>query len=748
MSLGERRSNPEYIVRPHLEHMSSYVTPNVLTFHLKSLANRGESLSVGGMKERSSDYTLVLCEKPDAARKVAEALGDGQVTSTLAGGVEVLDFERDGVRYVVCSALGHLYVLSDAFSQRETFPVFDLEWYPANLVKDRNKGIRKRIASIERLARDAKGFINACDYDTEGETIGENILRYACGERQGTALRARFSTLTREDLISAFQHAIPCAGSGLARAGRARHVLDFVWGINLSRALSAAANAKVAGYRTISMGRVQGPTLAFVVDREVEIQSFVPDPYWTLSASFEKDGVRFRALSSMGRFRTRSEVETVMTECEGEPGVVSKVVHTVFKEQPPPPFNTGDLQREAYRLLGCSPTRTLQIAERLYLDALISYPRTNSQKLPVSIGYREILSRLNRMSEYAGSCDELLGGRLSPREGEKMDRAHPAIYPTGERPKRHLVGADAKLFDMVVRRFLACFGEDALRERVNSTIDVAGHEFDVTGRTTLKLGWMEYYGNYSGKEDRKIPRLTEGEVLMHLGMDFEEKLESPPTRYNQSTLLEQMEKEGLGTKATRAETIATLIKRGYVSGEPLRATDLGISLVSTMREYCPKVVSMELTREIEEELQDIEEGNADDAEVMTRAIAVISKQVELLKFNEDGVGKNFGETVESKSPSRLLGVCPVCKTGSLIVIRSRKSGKRFVGCTNYSHGCRASAPLPQKGTIKAALKPCGKCGWPIVYVRRDRFPWKLCVNIGCEGKVGMRNTLQAMQKTK
>jgi DNA topoisomerase-1 len=700
------------------------------------------------MKARIPDYTLIICEKPDAARKVAEALADGSVMSMLADGVEVLNFERAGARYVVCAALGHLYALSDSFSQRETFPVFDLEWYPGNMVEDRTKGIRRRISSIERLARDAKSFINACDYDTEGETIGDNILRYACGGKQDTASRAKFSTLTKEDLVSAFQDAAPGTGRGLARAGRARHVLDFVWGINLSRALSTAVNAKGTGYRTISMGRVQGPALAFVVDREIEVQSFVPNPYWTVSALFEKDDTRFRASSSRGKFQRKSEADVVMSECEGKSGVVSKVARTVFREPPPPPFNTGALQREVYRLLGYSPAKTLQIAEHLYLDALISYPRTSSQKLPASIGYREILSKLSRLSEYTRSCEEVLRRRLSPKEGEQEDRAHPAIYPTGELPKRPLSGVDAKVFDIIVRRFLSCFGEDAVRERVNSTIDVAGHEFETIGRTTIRSGWMDYYGKHANAEDRASPRLVDGEVLRVIEMDCEEKLEAAPQRYNQSSLLEQMEREGLGTKATRAETIATLVKRGYVAGDPMTATELGISLVDTMQKYCPKIVSMQLTREIEGELEDVEGGRTDDADVVARAIGVISKQVELLRLNETGVGEEVGASLWSKDRSNVLGVCPLCKTGNLIVIRSRKSGKRFVGCANYSYGCKASAPLPQRGTIKSARRPCSKCGWPIVYVRRGRFPWKLCVNMDCESKAGMRNTLQVVQKTK
>jgi DNA topoisomerase I len=694
-----------------------------------------------------SDYSLIVCEKPDAARKVAGALAEGRVVSTMVDDVEVLTFQRENLNYVVCSAIGHLYGLSDSFSQREAYPVFDLEWYPANLVDKRARGVQKRIMSFRRLSANARSFINACDYDAEGQTIGDNILRYACGGKEGVALRAKFSTLTSAELVSSFGAAKVGAGGGLARAGRTRHVLDFLWGINLSRVLSTSVNAASSGYKTISMGRVQGPTLAFVVQREIEIRSFLPTPYWIVTGLFERDGMCFEAPSVRGRFLSKSDAESTKLACEGKPGLVTEVTRSLFRECPPPPFNTGDLQKEAYRVFGYSPSKTLQIAERLYLDALISYPRTGSQKLPSSIGYRQIVSMLGEIREYAESSRELLQGTLSPREGEKIDHAHPAIYPTGDHPRMRLAGYEAKIFDLVVKRFLACFGDDSVLERIETEIDVDGNEFVLTGRRTLKMGWMKHYKRYTRAEEKVVPKLDKGDVLTTARVDCEEKLETGPPRFNQSSLLERMEKEAIGTKATRAETIGTLMARGYIAGDPIAATDLGISLVETMQEYCPKVVSTELTRETERKLEEIEDGSEDGSEVIEQTITILLKQIEALKSNEVGIGDEIREAaVQSARSLNIIGVCPVCKTGNLLVIRSRKSGKRFVGCTNYSRGCRASAPLPQRGYVKPAAKPCAKCGWPVVYVRRGRFPWRLCVNLECTGKVRTRNVVQTLQK--
>jgi DNA topoisomerase I len=699
------------------------------------------------MDKLPSDYCLVICEKPDAARRVADAIASDGVETMMVSGVQVFSLKKGGRKYLVCSAIGHLYAISDSFRRREVYPVFDLEWYPTHLVDKDAKNIEKRILSIRKLAAGANSFVNACDYDVEGETIGHNILRYACGGRENVALRAKFSTLTKEELVTAFEEAKTGLGTGLATAGRTRHSLDFIWGINLSRALSTSLSTAYSGYRTISMGRVQGPTLGFVVEREIEIRNFVPTPYWTVTGLFDKDGFRFEAPSAISRFAKKVDAEAIRDGCQGKTASVSDLSKSVFKQPPPAPFNIGDLQKEAYRSFGYTPSRTLQIAERLYLDALISYPRTSSQKLPPSIKYREILSNLGKMKEYSAPVEELLKGELRPREGEKFDNAHPAIYPTGELPRRPLDSSESRLFDLIVRRFLVCFAKDAIRERVSVEIEVGEHVFRMTGRRTLRAAWMRYYSKYTGIEDKSIPSLKKGDVLSVVKVDCTEKFELSPSRYNQSSLLEKMEKESIGTKATRAETISTLISRGYISGDSLAATDLGISVIETMQEYCPQIVSAALTRETEGALEEIERGTDDGTALIERVIDLLSKQIEMLKLSELEIGRKMNDSaIQTNISQSILGACPVCKAGKLRIIRSFKTKKRFVGCTGYSAGCRASAPLPQRGTIKIANRTCRSCGWPVVYVRAGRYPWRLCVNINCASKAEKKYAMQTLQK--
>jgi DNA topoisomerase-1 len=680
-------------------------------------------------------YTLVVCEKPDAARRVSDALSGGDSKSVLVDGTTVFRFTRKGEEFVVCSAQGHVYGVSDPSDERSVYPVFDVEWYSSDLVDEDSAGAARRISSVKKLATGASKFVNACDFDVEGETIGYNLLRYACGGKEGAALRARFSTLTEEDLVKAFDDLKSQVGQGLARAGRARHVIDFVWGVNLSRALSQSALGSGHRYRTVSVGRVQGPTLAFLVEREKEVRQFVPIPYWKVSGIFEKDGRKLTAGYARERVEVRALAEKLRKECVGKEAVVSEVRKNVVQASPPVPFNIGDLQKEAYRAFGFTPSRTLQIAERLYLGALISYPRTGSQRLPPSLNYRRIIQGIGAISEYSSYVAELLKPGLKPVQGAKDDPAHPAIHPTGEKPRRALDRSEWSVFDLVVRRFLAAFGPSARRELVDVTLAVGKNEFRLAGARTVFPGWMKYYGRFAGYRDVELPNISEGDKFRVDDVLVEEKFEQRPPRYNQGSLLEKMEKERIGTKATRADIIATLVGRGYVSGESMEVTDLGLTVDETLGRYAPSIISTELTRGIEEELEGVEKGGQGEAALLRDTVRSIAGQLAELNTNEEAVGEEIDSALmRTVAKSFALGKCPVCKTGELRVIRSKKTKKRFVGCSNYVSGCRASAPLPQSGTIKTTVRPCEHCSWPIVYVVGRGRPWRLCVNPACPGK--------------
>ncbi len=684
-------------------------------------------------------YTLVVCEKPDAAKRVSEALSGGDAQEAQLEGVLFFKFRSGPESFVVCSAQGHVYAVSDPFLERAVYPVFDVEWYPLDKVEKRSWSAARRIAAIRKLSGGATRLVNACDFDAEGETIGYNVLRYACQGRERQALRAKFSTLTKEELVEAFRLAAPQPSDGLARAGRARHYVDFAWGVNLSRVLSQSALVSGHRFRTVSMGRVQGPTLKFLIERECELQEFVPMPFWKVAGVFERDGERLVAPYSVDRIRKKADAEKARDECVGKEGVVRDVKKNVVQIPPYPPFNIGDLQKEAFRAFGFSPTRTLQVAEKLYLGALISYPRTGSQKLPWSLNFAAILEGLRGIPGYSKQAEQLLKGDLRPIEGAKADPAHPAVHPTGERPGRHLDSSEEKVFDLVVRRFLAAFAPSAKREVVSVTIAVGDHEFRLSGGHTIYTGWMPYYGTYWNPRDQEIPRVVEGEKLRVMDVRTDERFEEAPRRFNQASLLEKLEQAKLGTKATRADIIATLLERNYAAGESLTVTGLGFSVYEIMERHAPSVITTELTRAIEDRLEAVEEGSEDGRGIVRDSVRAISEELVRLASDEEAVGREIDVALTASVISAsVLGNCPVCKTGKLRVIRSKTTKKRFVGCTNYSAGCRASAPLPQLGEVRATSKTCQSCSWPMVNIVRGRRPWRLCVNAGCPLKKGKR----------
>jgi DNA topoisomerase-1 len=679
-------------------------------------------------------YTLVICEKPDAARRVAYALSEGRSKSATVEGTTIHSFVRGGEEYVVCAAQGHVYGVSDPIGERTVYPVFDVEWYPSNVLDKDSERAGRCISAVKKLAEGASKLVNACDYDVEGETIGYNLLKYACGGKEAAALRAKFSTLTEDDLRAAFDKTERDSGQGLARAGRTRHVVDFVWGVNLSRALSQLALGSGMKFQTVSMGRVQGPTLRFLVEREREIRTFVPLPYWKVTGKFERAGTRVVAAYEE-KVLTKAKAYGIRDSCRGKRGVVTAVRRHVSQIDPPPPFNIGDLQKEAYQSFGLLPSRTLQIAERLYLGALISYPRTDSQQLPPSLNLGRIIAGIAKMPEYAKTAQRVLASNIKPVRGTKSDPAHPAIHPTGERPKRPLERADASIFDLVVRRFLAAFGSPLRRELVDVTLAVGDNRFRFSGGMTLSPGWVDYYGGYVRLNEDELPRISEGDTFETRDVVVEEAFNQKPTRYNPGSLLEKMEKEGVGTKATRAEIIATLIERGYVSGGEMEVTELGFAVVEAMERFAPTIIGTGLTRNIEEKLRITETGGRGEATLLREMVRSVAQQLTELAGAEDALAKEFKWSAANMlGSSVVLGRCPVCRTGELRLIRSRVTNKRFAGCSNYPLACRASAPLPQRGTIRTTPRACEYCSWPIIYISGRGKPWRLCINSACPRK--------------
>ena len=684
-------------------------------------------------------YTLIITEKPDAANRIAQALDtDGKAKRFVEKGMPYYEAQRGG-KIVVVSALGHLYTVSTMAKGRSQYPVFDYKWVPKWQAERGAGKIRSWLQTIGKLAKEAETFVDACDYDVEGSIIGYCILKYACGEKETQAKRMKYSTLTKEELEKSYEEKLPHLDFALIEAGLARHEVDWLYGINLSRALTTAAKNVSNQYTTLSTGRVQGPTLKFLAARERSIACFVPVPYWKIWAKIKIGDAVLEAEYEKKVLEVKKEAQAIAKTCRKKPGAINSVETKKFLQPPPFPFDLGSLQGEAYRLFGYTPMRTLAIAQRLYLDALISYPRTDSQKLPPEIGYEKILHNLAKNREYTKLVGELLAKpELKPTEGKKRDSAHPAIYPTGKRPEKPLVGMESNVYNLVVHRFFAVFGEPALRQTVKATVGVNGENFLLNGRQTLEAGWLRFYEPFARRLDAPLPPMEEGQQVEVQKVTLEDKFTKPPPRFNPDSVRRKMEQGNIGTKATRAGTIQTLYDRKYISGERIKVAGLGFEVTDVLRKFCPSVVSVDFTRQLEEKMDLVQQGQETKEKILFDAIEALKSVTTSLKENESVIGEQLSRAVvEARLVERVIGPCPTCQGGSLIIQYSRKTGKRFVGCTNYFKGtCKTAFPLPQKGYVKPTGKACKSCGWRTVLVwLKGKRPWNLCINPECPTKL-------------
>jgi len=674
---------------------------------------------------------FILCEKPSAALRIAQALAEGEVVRREKKGVPYYELRVNGKEAVVVPSLGHLFTLKNSRPFRD-YPLYDVEWVPSYLVDRRASRTKNFLEVIGELARGSEEYVVATDFDVEGSVIGWTILKYLCGEEAvKRARRMKFSTLTAGELREAYRHLLPRLDFELVNAGIARHVLDWYWGMNLSKALTSSVRRACGRFLKLSAGRVQTPTLRFLCEREREIREFRPRPFWTVRLVLRAGGLRLVAEHERGRLWEEGEALRIKEACEGARAEVRRVETRLHRRSPPVPFDLGTLQAEAYRCFGYSPLRTQEMAQALYQAALISYPRTSSQKLPPSLDYPQLLRRLGEMEAYREEVKRLLSlPELRPHEGPKADPAHPSIHPTGEKPGE-LTGPQRNLFDLIVRRFLAVFGEPALVESTTVELSCGGENFRLSGRRVVKRGWLDLYGRYAEVEEIPLPPLREGERLEVEEVRVERGETQPPPRYNPASAVKEMEARGLGTKATRAPILQNLYERGYIFGERITVTELGLQVVNTLERYCPEIVSEELTASFEREMEAIQEGRVEKEQVMERARAKLDEILRKFRERELEIGRELAEMHRRTSEARrTLGKCPGCG-GDLRIITTRNR-RRFAGCSNFEKGCRVTYPLPSSGTILALGKNCPDCGTPLILVRRPgRRPYRMCLEPTC-----------------
>ena len=675
-------------------------------------------------------YELIITEKPQAALKIATALADGKPIKENMQGVPYYKITRGRKDIIVACAVGHLYGL-DEKEKSWKFPRFDILWQPAHETKKTAAFSKKYLQTIKKLCKDANEFTVATDFDVEGEVIGLNIVKYACNKKD--AARMKFSTLTKEDLIEAYENKFKTLDWGQANAGEARHYLDWYNGINYSRALTSAYKT-TGGFKILSIGRVQGPTLKIVVDREKEIKAFKPEPYWLIELNGNVAKGDITAWHIKDKFWNKKEADKVMENVKGKKeGIVSSIEKKQFKQLPPNPFDLTSLQVEAYRLFRIQPKDTLAIAQDLYTAGFISYPRTSSNQLPSKIGYPKVLSLLAKQGMYSELCSMLLKAKkLNPNNGNKSDPAHPAIYPTGIAPQ--LSGREERIYDLIVRRFMATFGEPALRETMKINIDVNKEIFVAKGTRTIDKGWFVYYGDYVRLEELELPRVKEKDKVDVKKITMHEKETQPPKRYTPASIIKELEKKGLGTKSTRAAIIDTLFQRHYVHGtSSIEATELGINTIETLEKYVPNIIDEALTRHFEEEMEEIREGKKKKEIVLEEAKDAITKVIADFRKHEKEVGESLQKAHwEAKDMMSTLGSCPNCKEG-VLMMRKGKFGS-FAACNKYPK-CKTTYSLPSNAIIKPSKNVCKTCGMPMVLaIKSKKRPMEFCLNPNCKSK--------------
>lgn len=666
---------------------------------------------------------LIITEKNTSARKISEILSRGKFKTEKKSNYPICTWKEKGKIFRCFGVRGHIL--------KADFPESYANWQKVDLKALVNAKIEKKpilrsfVSLIQSEAKEADELIIATDFDREGELIGVDALNLALKVNPELKFfRARFSALTPQEIENAFAN-LEAPYFNLAQAGGARQDIDLVWGATLTRYISLASRRY--GKRFLSVGRVQSPTLSLIVNREKEIRNFVPTPYFQVLVELEHEGKVFRALHKKERFLKKEEAEEVINKI-GDSGVVALVRRERKQIYPPTPFNTTDFLSAAASI-GVYPSRAMQIAENLYTQGYISYPRTDNTVYPPSINLRDVVRELaayQKVSDYAANLSEK--EKLIPTKGKKETTDHPPIYPTGIIPE-NLRPEEEKIYELIVRRFLATLSDPAEYESQKAEIDISGEIFFIRGFHLLNPGFLAIYPYKSHKEE-EIPPLSEGDLVKVIKKELLQKETQPPARYTQARLVKLMEELGLGTKATRHQIIQNLYERGYITGNPIQPTEVGIAVAETLQSHMERIATPQMTAELEKEMDDIAEGKKEKEEVVQ-----VSREMLLEVLNElEGKKEKVGERIIRGAISdQIMGPCPLCGK-DVMVRKSAKTKKRFLACSGYPE-CNLTYPLPQKGDVYGEGRECEYCGAPLVRViNKGRRPWIICPNMKCPSK--------------
>lgn len=722
---------------------------------------------------------LVLAEKPTAAKKIAQAIessdylqetpvkngGRGKVSKKTKQGrgrsegkIQVTDCY--GNRVTVVHALGHLHNLVREDDKRtKTNCIIKPKWTETTKTLSVLDAIRS-----ERAAADL--VVVATDYDVEGELIAWNILRFVLG--LADARRMRLNSLTPQSIREGYERALDDnehdgMNLGMCMAGESRHLVDWLYGINVSRILTAQLSKVSKRFATVSMGRVQCPTLGLLVAKEDEILSHVPQHSWHAflvwhshrfehPKPFESEVAVIAFLDSI----------TSRSNADGANGAECQVSHddTTRLVEPKPAFDLHSLQKEGHRLWKMPPNRTMQVAQAVYMKGWITYPRTSSQRIPDGMDHNQLLRRLSTVvvQDFDPTLDIT---RTSPLQGEATDPAHSAIIPTDLLPATGTdrSSAEYRLYDLVVRRYLATFMEDSEQTRRHTKIKVIasggedgrgegereGALFSSTHVWYSRVGWAKVYpSTVSTKPPPACPSNHLNCVREML--EFVKNTTNPPPRFSVMTLVNEMQKLGLGTKSTRANIATTLVERGYITGggggtSGLCCTALGRAVFTVMRSHALQMCEADFTSKMEKNMESLllleptigspnqlQERQASILADATNQVQAILQSLSKASVEVSKALATGSETVENKKREDVaVGPCPQCEHGGELCIKySNKSRKYFVACGAYPK-CTKTYSLPSNNgaVVRTTGKIANGTGNPIlVRTAKGKRPWE------------------------
>jgi DNA topoisomerase-1 len=658
---------------------------------------------------------LIVTEKHNAAQQIAAILSGGAASTTRVKGQTIY---RWGDKRCLGLA-GHIVEVDfpEEYNDWEAIPPSAL-----TSVETETRASKPTLVSALRvLAKDASKVTIATDYDREGELIGKeayDIVREA--NASVSVDRVRFSSLTAGEVRSAFADPDEI-DFDLAAAGEARQVIDLVWGAALTRFLTLASQRR--GNDFVSVGRVQTPTLKLLVDRERAIEDFEPDDYWELFAEFAPaDGDSFE-----GQYYYLDEDDTEAERVwkqetalrigqeirEAGEATITDATDERRADNPPIPFDTTEFLSAA-GAIGFDAKPAMSIAEDLYTDGWITYPRTDNTVYPDDLDPEALVETLGNASLFADDAEWVLDqDDISPTSGDTETTDHPPVHPTGDLPADgELSDAEWEIYKLVVRRFFATLAPAGTWVRRRLDLEAGGHRLKANGKQLADPGYHRVYP-YFETEETPIPDGETGDVVPIADLRADDKQTRPPNRYSQSQLIERMAALGIGTKSTRHNTIDKLYDRGYVDGNPPQPTSLARGVVTAIEEYAESLASEEMTAQLEADMTAIADGGTSLSAVTGKSRRMLDDVFDDLEGAEQEIGELIDTPDDSDGDSHgrdddgpVIGDCPEC--GASLV--AREAGEsRFIGCQSYPD-CEHSLPLPNKGRPHAMDEVCDDHG--------------------------------------